>query len=227
MWKRRLSRFKPQINYTQIIKIIVAVLVSVVTVIGGGIVLVKGSVDYTYVPKIQTDTNNLPNVRIAIVFGAGLENNGNDPSPILEDRVLAAVDLYKRGKVDKLLMSGDNRFIDHNEPKIMVETAIENGVKEFDIQPDYAGRRTYDTCYRAKAIFGVNKAILVTQSFHLPRAMYLCSSLGIEVYGYAADKHTYVYINDYTVREYFATFLAFWELNVDAPDVVLGDKVTI
>jgi len=227
MLNRRFSRVKINIKWKAVTKVLTAFILSVGIILGGGLLVVKGSVDYSYIPQIETELNELPDTRVAIVFGAGLENNGNDPSPILEDRVLAAVELYKAGKVDKLLMTGDNRIIEHNEPKIMMETAIENGVKEFDIQPDYAGRRTYDSCYRAKAIFGINKAILVTQAFHLPRAMYLCSSLGIEVYGYAADKHQYVSISSYTVREYLATFLAFWELNVFAPEVVLGDKITI
>jgi vancomycin permeability regulator SanA len=193
----------------------------------GGIYFLKFNVENTYSSKILKNIDDVPQERIAIVFGAGLDEGGTSPSVILEDRVSAAVDLYKAGKVSKIIMSGDNRIIEHNEPKIMIATAVKAGVKEFDLQPDYAGRRTYDTCYRAKAIFGVNKAILVTQSYHLTRALYICSSLGIEVYGYASDKHTYEYINEYTYREYAATFLAFWQLNVAPPEVVLGDKITI
>jgi len=227
MWKRRFSRITLNINIKSILKYTLAFIVSASILVIGGIVMVKVMVDSSYLSKIVIAAKDVPETRVAIVFGAGLENNGNDPSPILEDRVLAAVELYKTGRIDKLLMSGDNRFLEHNEPKIMMETAIENGVKEFDIQPDFAGRRTYDTCYRAKKIFGVNKAVLVTQSFHLPRALYICSSLGIDVVGFSADQRLYVYLNDYTVREYLATFLAFWELNVYTPEVVLGDKIII
>ena len=109
----------------------------------------------------------------------GLWRNGT-PTPVLQDRIETAADLYFAGKVEKLLMSGDNRFIYYNEPGAMREYAISLGVPEEDIVLDYAGRRTYDTCYRAKAIFGLEKAILVTQAFHMPRALYTCNQLGVE-----------------------------------------------
>lgn len=227
MFNRRFSRTKFNINFNLIFKTVFSVLISLVVLFGGGILLLNGLVGYTYSTKIVNDINDVPVTRVAIVFGAGLAQGETQPSDVLEDRVLAAAELYKAGKVDKILMSGDNTYVDHNEPKIMMETAMNAGVKEFDLQPDYAGRRTYDTCYRAKAIFGINKAVLVTQSYHLPRALYICSSLGIDVIGYSADRREYVGISDYTVREYFATFLAFWELNVSSPDVILGDKITI
>jgi SanA protein len=122
------------------------------------------------------DTNNTPAFTIAIVFGAGLRHDGT-PTPILKDRVATAANLYFQGKVQKILMSGDNRFADYNEPGSMLAYAVELGVPEADIVLDYAGRRTYDTCYRAKKIFGVDNAILVTQRFHLPRAIFTCNML--------------------------------------------------
>jgi SanA protein len=88
---------------------------------------------------------------VAIVFGAGLTRSG-EPTPVLRDRVQTAADLYFAGKVEKLLMSGDNRTLDYNEPGAMRDYAIGLGVPEEDIILDYAGRRTYDTCYRARHI---------------------------------------------------------------------------
>ena len=201
MLNRRFSRLQVNINYKKIIKIVVSILISLTILVGGGIVLVNASVYYTYSPEIIKNINDIPETRVAIVFGAGLAQGETEPSAILEDRVLAAVELYKAGKVDKLLMTGDNSSVSHNEPKIMMDAAITAGVKEFDIQPDYAGNRTYDSCYRAKAVFGINKAVLVTQSFHLPRALYICSSLGIDVVGYASDLHEYEGITNFTTRE--------------------------
>lgn len=227
MLNRRFSRLKANINWKMLFKVVVAVLISAAILSVGSVVLVNWLVAYTYDPKIFTNINDVPETRVAIVFGAGLAQGETEPSTVLEDRVLAAAELYKAGKVDKILMSGDDSSISHNEPKIMMEAAIAAGVKEFDIQPDYSGDRTYDSCYRAKAVFGINKAILVTQSYHLPRALYTCSSLGIDVIGYSADKHSYSGINDFVTREYLATFLAFWQLNVVQPSVVTGDKVTI
>ena len=119
-------------------------------------------------PRIYT-VSDVPAQRVAIVFGAGLRYDGT-PTAILKDSVQTAVQLYQQGKVDKLLMSGDNSFVEYNEPEAMRQYALDLGVPEADIVSDYAGRRTYDTCYRAKVIFQVQSAILVTQNFHLPRA---------------------------------------------------------
>ncbi len=111
--------------------------------------------------------------------------------PALYDRVATAVDLYQRGLVNKLLLTGDNRFVNYNEPEAMRRTAVKLGVPDEDLVLDYAGRRTYDSCYRAREIFGVNRAILVTQAFHLDRALYLCDAFGIDSVGVVADRRNY------------------------------------
>src|SRR5512134_585999 len=126
--------------------------------------------------------SNSPSKRVAIVFGAGLRRDGT-PTAILRDRVETAADLYSSGKVEKILMSGDNRFDDYNEPEAMRQYALSLGIPAQVIALDYAGRRTYDTCYRAKAIFGVESALLVSQKFHLPRALFICNTLGLDSAG--------------------------------------------
>jgi vancomycin permeability regulator SanA len=136
------------------------------------------------------DAASSPTDRVAIVFGAGLKRDGS-PAAVLRDRVETAARLYFSGKVEKLLMSGDNSVVQHNEPEAMRQYALSLGVPDEAIVLDYAGRRTYDTCYRAKAIFGVNSAILVTQKFHMPRALYLCNSLCIRAVGVVANNQTY------------------------------------
>jgi SanA protein len=171
---------------------------------------------------------DVPAHRVAIVFGAGLWRNG-DPTPVLADRVTMAADLYKAGKVEKILVSGDNRFIDYNEPEAMRQLAMSLGVPSEDIIRDYAGRRTYDTCYRAKAIFGVEKAILVTQTFHMTRAIYTCNHLGVESVGVASDLRIYrkssvLYWN---MRELVATSAALWDIHISHPLPVLGDREPI
>lgn len=164
-----------------------------------------------------------PRKRVAVVYGAGLQRDGT-PTPVLRDRVATAVELYRAGKVEKLLMSGDNRFENYNEPGAMGNYALSLGVPEEDIVLDYAGRRTYDTCFRAREIFGVEDAILVTQRFHLPRAIYTCDQMGIEVVGVAADRREYrrgpyLYWN---LREMLATSNALWEVHFAQPLPVLG-----
>jgi SanA protein len=167
--------------------------------------------------------SEVPNRQVAIVFGAGLWRDGR-PTPVLRDRVITAVQLYFEGKVEKLLMSGDNSVDDYNEPAAMKELALRLGVPEDDIVLDYAGRRTYDTCYRAKHIFKVDQAILVTQRFHLPRALYLCNHMGLPAVGVAADQQEYRSRSEtyWNLREAPATLVALWEVHVSRPLPVLG-----
>jgi SanA protein len=146
-------------------------------------------VDRAYSSSIYRQ-GDAPAAHVALVLGARVYPDGR-LSGMLSDRVDTAVALYKAGKVDKLLMSGDNSNADYNEPGAMVARAIQQGVPAEDVQPDYGGRRTYDSCYRAKAIFQVEEAIIVTQEFHLPRALFLCEALGIQVNGVIADQRIY------------------------------------
>lgn len=165
-----------------------------------------------------------PARRVAIVFGAGLRRDGT-PTAILRDRVETAAELYTAGKVEKILMSGDNRFDYYNEPESMRQYALSLGVPPDVIALDYAGRRTYDTCYRAKAIFGVESALLVSQKFHLPRALFLCNTLGLQAEGVAADQRRYRSraLLIWNLREQLATVGAFVDLYVSNPLPVLGD----
>lgn len=164
--------------------------------------------------------------RAAIVFGAGLRYDGS-PTPVLKDRVAAAVELYRAGKVEKILMSGDNRFVDYNEPGAMRGYALELGLPEQAVVLDYAGRRTYDTCYRAKHIFGLDSAILVTQRFHLSRALYTCRALGLDVVGVPADRGVYRDAGFWNVREIFASLAAFIQVHLTHPEPVLGEQEPI
>lgn len=169
------------------------------------------------------EKDEAPAARLAIVFGAGLRRDGS-PTAILRDRVETAADLYFRGKVEKILMSGDNRFEDYNEPGAMRQYALSLGVPDSAIALDFAGRRTYDTCYRAKAIFEVDEALLVTQKFHLPRALFLCNALGLNAYGIEANNNSYRNrsLVIWNIREQIATVGAFIDVYVSNPLPVLG-----
>jgi len=169
----------------------------------------------------------VPARRVVIVFGAGLTRSGG-ATAILKDRVETAANLYFAGKAQKLLMSGDNSYVNYNEPAAMRDYALSLGVPDADIVLDYAGRRTYDTCYRAKAIFGVKTAILVTQPFHLPRAIFLCNALGVDGVGVEANNRVYLKrsLLYWNLRELPATLTAFADV-ITRPLPVLGNPEPI
>lgn len=187
------------------------------------IILLPRLVTGLYAANRLYQQQDAPSERVAVIFGAGLRRDGT-PTAMLRDRVLTGAELYFSGKVEKLLMSGDNRFADYNEPESMRQFALSVGVPDEAIVLDYAGRRTYDTCYRAKAIFGVEKALLVTQGFHLPRALFLCNMLGMDTLGVEAA-HCYWNGSPFVwdIREQFATIAAFLDLYISSPLPVLGN----
>jgi SanA protein len=213
--------------FKRILKMLV-ILTLILSLLGLLVLFVPRLVMGTYARSRIYPAAEVPARRAAIVFGAGLWRDGT-ATPVLYDRVAAAAELYLAGKVEKLLMSGDNRFVDYNEPWVMRGVALNLGVPEEAIVLDYAGRRTYDTCYRARAIFGLEEAILVTQSFHLPRAVYTCNQLGLDSVGVSADLRNYrrgsmLYWN---LRELLATVAAFWDVHIGHPLPVLGDPEPI
>jgi len=199
-----------------------------VIILGLFVLLVPRLLTWIYAQPRTFTLADVPTRPVAIVFGAGLWRDGT-PSPVLRDRVAAAAELYFAGKVQKLLMSGDNRFLNYNEPGAMRQYALSLGVPEEDIVLDYAGRRTYDTCYRAGKIFGVKEAVLVTQSFHLPRALYTCNRLGVTAIGIASDRRMYTprSLLYWHLREIPATLVALWEVHVARPLPVLGEPEPI
>jgi len=170
----------------------------------------------------------VPPQRVAIVFGAGLGRDGS-PSPVLRDRVVTAAELYFSGKVEKILMSGSSDFVNYSEPRSMRAYGLDLGVPAEDIVLDEAGRRTYDSCYRARHIFKVDSAILVTQGFHLPRALYVCNALGLPATGVAADLREYRRFSllYWSLRETAATLVALWEVHVSPPSPALGNPQPI
>jgi SanA protein len=189
--------------------------------------LIRGMVMLYAHPLIETEQQSKGS-RAAIVFGAGLTRDGR-PTPVLRDRVETAVNLYHAGKVEKLLMSGDNRFEYYNEPAAMRQYALDLGVPDEAIVLDFAGRRTYDTCYRAKAIFNLQEAVLVTQRFHLARALFTCTQMGLKATGVVADRRTYFPISrlSWQIREIPATLNALLDVLVTHPVPVLGEPEPI
>ena len=125
-----------------------------------------------------------------LVLGAGLMPDGS-PSLMLGERIRTGVDLYEAGAAPKLLMSGDHGSLDHDEVNAMKDAAMARGVPSEDIFMDHAGFSTYDSFYRAGAIFGAKKVVIVTQAYHLPRALWIARALGLEAVGVACDTARY------------------------------------
>lgn len=178
-------------------------------------------VQTAYQDRVQTVDSVHPQ-KVALVLGASLLRR--QPGTALEDRLETALELYEKKKISKFLLSGDNRSVDYNEPMAMKRYLLAKGIPEGDLILDFAGRRTYDSCYRAKEIFGLSSVIIVTQNYHLPRALYLCNRLGIDVYGVSADKKKYGSFLKWEARELVASFLAWVDIHVPSAQPVLGKK---
>lgn len=149
------------------------------------------------------DASLVEGVDCIVVLGCLVRDNGS-PSDMLYDRIRMGVELYSGGAAPKIIMSGDHGRTDYDEVEAMKSTAIEMGVPSEDIFKDHAGFSTYESLYRAKEIFGADKIIIVSQEYHLYRALYIAKSLGIEAYGVASDYRTYYGQTSRELREILA-----------------------
>ena len=152
-------------------------------------------------------------VDCALVLGAGLRDDGS-PSDVLRDRLEESLDLYRAGRVRRIIVSGDHRTPAYDEPNAMRAYLEANGVLPQDIVMDHAGVDTYSSMWRAKHVFGASRIVVVTQRFHLARAVWLARSLGMEAEGSAADRHLYRGIAWLQVREVGSRTKAFVDVKV-------------
>ena len=145
----------------------------------------------------------LEEIDCIVVLGCYVHPSGN-PSDMLADRLSVGIDLYKQGAAPKLLMSGDHGQSEYNEVVAMKQTALDAGIPSSDIFMDHAGFSTYESIYRAKEVFGAEKILIVTQQYHLYRALHVAKALGVEAYGVSADLHSYWGQSKREVREVLA-----------------------
>ena len=177
--------------------------------------------------KIVTEkqAKELENVDCILVLGAGIW--GDKPSPMLEDRLLQGITLYNNQTSSKIIMSGDHGKEEYDEVNVMKDFAIEKGVKSEDIFMDHAGFSTYDSVYRAKEIFKAQKIIIVTQKYHLHRALYVAEKLGIEAYGAASDPREYRGQVVRELREVLARDKDFFKCIIKPEPTYLGDTIPV
>lgn len=153
---------------------------------------------------IYTSEKEIPSTNVGIIFGAGI--NGDQPSKYLKDRLDAGIHLYQLKKINKILLSGDNGNDEHDELTVMKTYCYQHGIDTTKIYIDYAGFDTYSTMKRAKNIFKIKKAVLISQKYHLNRAIYIGNKIGVQSVGYSANKGTYKGYNYVRFREYFSIF---------------------
>jgi len=173
---------------------------------------------------IYNDVRMSPIAEVAVIPGAAILPDGS-LSSIFTDRVDIAINLYEDKKVLKILVSGDNSTVSHNEVDPVRRYLISKGIPEQDIFLDHAGFDTYSTMYRARYIFGVTSMVIASQSFHLPRAIFLAHSLGMKAYGMNADSG-HILLRNY-IREVFADEKALLDLALHRTPKFLGNQIPL
>ena len=214
--------------YKKIIFTCVASMV-ILGLLGGAVLLgVNAHVVNTTASRILTSDQAafLDNVDCILVLGCKVNENGN-PSHMLEDRLKRGVELYEKGAAPKLLMSGDHGQTDYDEVNTMKQYAIHAGVPSGDIFMDHAGFSTYESIYRVKEVFGAKKILIVTQEYHLYRALYIAESLGVDAYGVGADYRSYSGQFGRDIREVLARNKDFFSVQFKPEPTYLGEKIPI
>jgi len=176
---------------------------------------------------VTTDPAKVPHAQAALVLGAQVYRDGK-PSIMLRDRVNAAADLYRAGRVDKLLLSGDHSRVDYDEVGAMRRLLIDQGIPAQDIFTDHAGFDTWDSAQRAKRVFDVSSAVVVTQGFHMARALYDARRAGLNATGFIADRRQYGKImGKLRVREALARVKTMGDVVTGADPHFLGAQIPI
>lgn len=206
----------------------VIIIVAIIIVVIGLIVLginfyVKASTKDQIIEN--GDCSNLKDIDCIIILGAGIW--GDSPSPMLQDRLLQGIELYKSNVSSKIIMSGDHGREEYDEVNVMKKYAIDNGVPSEDIFMDHAGFSSYESIYRVKEIFGAKKIVIVTQKYHLYRALHIANSLGLEAYGVGADPRQYVGAMYREIREILARNKDFVKCLFKPEPTYLGESIPV
>ena len=171
------------------------------------------------------ETEDLTDADCAVILGAGVRDG--EPTPMLKDRLLTGIELYKSGAVKKLIMSGDHGSEDYDEVNIMKSFAVDNGVPAEDIFMDHAGFSTYETVYRTREIFEADNIIIVSQEYHLYRALYIAEKLDVKAVGVSADRRTYSGQKMRDLREILARDKDFFNCIIKPEPTYLGEKIPV
>lgn len=215
---------EPTKNMFKIIIIILLILFAIAAIALLGINFwVKGKVYNKVITEQQAQ--DLQDVDCILVLGAGIW--GDEPSPMLEDRLLQGISLYNNKASSKIIMSGDHGTEEYDEVNVMKNFAIERNVKSEDVFMDHAGFSTYDSIYRVKEIFEAKKIVVVTQKYHLYRALYVAEKLGVEAYGVNSDPRAYAGQSLREIREILARDKDFFKCIIKPQPTYLGETIPV
>ncbi len=185
---------------------------------------IRSSVKNRIIPA--SGASELEDVDCILVLGAGVWN-GDTPSHMLEDRLNIGIELYQEGISNKLLMSGDHGRKEYDEVNVMKQYAIDKGIASIDIFMDHAGFSTYESMYRAKEIFQAKKIVVVTQEYHMYRALYIAGKLGLEAYGVSSDPRPYAGQDSRELREFVARVKDFAYCIFKPEPTYLGEAIPV
>ena len=197
-------------------------LIGALIVTGLNLYMILYSRQHTITPE---EAAKLQDVDCIMVLGCGVR--GDSPTPLLADRLQRGVEVYKSGAAPKILMSGDHGQTNYDEVNVMKQYALDEGIAEADIFMDHAGFSTYESMYRAKEIFGVDKMIIVTQKYHLSRAVFIANKLGIEAYGVASDYRSFGGQFGRDCREVLARVKDIFTVIIKPNPTYLGESIPI
>jgi SanA protein len=197
----------------------------------GGIVFItytNATINHNPTPFIFKDIDELQEHKVGLVLGTSEKSIGGGDNPFFVNRIEAATKLYENRKIKKILVSGDNAQVSYNEPKAMQLALIKRGIPNEDIVLDYAGFRTLDSVIRARDVFGQNDIIIISQEFHVKRAVYIARTLGIDAEGFVAEPVNMTFNTRTQVREIMARTQAWMDVHIlNRQPKFLGEKEEI
>ncbi len=219
-----MKKWFKEVSYLKILMSLIIVGLAGIVVI----ICINGYVKASVKNRIITpeEAAALEEVDCILVLGAGVFDNGR-PSSMLSDRLSVGVDLYNSSASNRLLMSGDHGRVGYDEVNVMKQYAIDAGIPSSEIFMDHAGFSTYESLYRARDIFEADKIIIVSQEYHLYRALYIGEKLGLEVYGVASDPRQYAGQSKREVREVLARVKDFLYVIAKPKPTYLGDSIPV
>ncbi len=215
-------------KHRKIILITLIAFISIGLLVGVAVLCINSYVKSTATSRILTpeEAASIENADCILVLGCQVKENGV-PSAMLGDRIQRGIELYQSGAAPKLLMSGDHGQVDYNEVGTMKSIAVDAGIPSQDVFMDHAGFSTYESLFRAKEIFGAKKIIVVSQDYHLYRALYIAEQLGVEAYGVGADYQAYAGQTYREIREILARCKDVLTTAFEVPPTYSGESIPI